>query len=109
MNLSYIKSGLITIRKVAQIKISDTVGIMWYCILPIYLLKKSSNKKCNDFQNNNNMSLNMKTLNNLTFAQKMILKKVSEKTHDSFQDWVEYEESYNTDYNDCHGDYFDAE
>lgn len=55
------------------------------------------------------MSLNMKTLNNLTFAQKIILKKVSEKTHDSFQDWVEYEESYNTDYNDCHGDYFDAE
>lgn len=33
----------------------------------------------------------MKTLNNLTFAQKMILKKVNEKTHDSFQDnWVEY-------------------
>lgn len=56
------------------------------------------------------MSQNMNTINNLTFAQKMILKKVSEKTLNSFQDnWVEYEESYNTDYNDCRGDYYDAE
>lgn len=26
-----------------------------------------------------------------------------------FQDWTEYEESYGIDYNDCHGDYYDAE
>ena len=48
--------------------------------------------------------------NELTFAQNTILKKVNEKQSQSFQDnWVEYEESYNTDYNDCHGDYYDAE
>lgn len=52
----------------------------------------------------------MKNIDNLTFAQKEILKKVKEKRNQSFQDnWVEYEESYNTDYNDCHGDYYDAE
>lgn len=52
----------------------------------------------------------MKNIDNLTNAQKEILKKVNEKRSQSFQDnWVEYEESYNTDYNDCHGDYYDAE
>lgn len=52
----------------------------------------------------------MKNIDILTFAQKMILKKVNEKGAANFQDnWVEYEESYNTDYNDCHGDYYDAE
>ncbi len=52
----------------------------------------------------------MNGFDNLTFAQKIILKKVNEKETASFQDnWVEYEESYNTDYNDCHGDYYDAE
>ena len=29
--------------------------------------------------------------------------------HDDYSDWVEYEEYYGTDYNDCHGDYYDAE
>ncbi len=48
----------------------------------------------------------MKNIDILTFAQKMILKKVDEKQNQAFQD---YEESYNTDYNDCHGDYYDAE
>ena len=28
---------------------------------------------------------------------------------DSHSEWVEYEEYYGTDYNDCHGDYYDAE
>lgn len=52
----------------------------------------------------------MKNNDNLTNAQKVVLKKVNEKRNQSFQDnWVEYEESYNTDYNDCHGDYYDAE
>ena len=52
----------------------------------------------------------MKNLDNLTNAQKEILKKVNEKRSQSFQyNWVEYEESYNTDYNDCHGDYYDAD
>lgn len=48
----------------------------------------------------------------LTFAQKLILKRSLEKlnTAQTFQDnWNEYEESYGTDYNDCHGDYYDAE
>lgn len=48
----------------------------------------------------------------LTYAQQVILKKIQEKqtTPPSFQDnWVEYEEFYGTDYNDCHGDYYDAE
>lgn len=53
-----------------------------------------------------------------TYAQDTILKriKVKLKMKDSFQDygdshseWVEYEEYYGTDYNDCHGDYYDAE
>lgn len=41
----------------------------------------------------------------MTFAQKCILEKVAQKEDImSFQDWTEYEESYGTDYNDCHGD-----
>lgn len=49
--------------------------------------------------------------NNLTFAQKMILKKVAEKqNYMNFQDyWVEHEESYNTDYNECNGKYYDTD
>lgn len=40
-------------------------------------------------------------------AQKIILKRIKEKQKESaFQD---YEEYYGTDYNDCHGDYYDAE
>lgn len=46
----------------------------------------------------------------MTYAQKCILEKVAQKEYImSFQDWTEYEESYGTDYNDCHGDYYDAE
>lgn len=46
----------------------------------------------------------------VTYAQKCILEKVAQKEDImSFQDWTEYEESYGTDYNDCHGDYYDAE
>ncbi|MBQ9637633.1 MAG: hypothetical protein IJV36_07075 [Prevotella sp.] len=46
-----------------------------------------------------------------TFAQEVILKKVEEKLSERsiFQDWNEYEESYGSDYNDCHGDYYDVE
>lgn len=46
----------------------------------------------------------------MTYAQKCILEKVAQKEDImSFQDWTEYEESYGTDYNDCHSDYYDAE
>lgn len=46
----------------------------------------------------------------MTYAQKCILEKVAQKEDImSFQDWTEYEESYGTDYNDCHGDYYDSE
>lgn len=47
----------------------------------------------------------------LTYAQKVILRRVQDKNGAQlFQDhWTEYEESYGTDYNDCHGDYYDAE
>lgn len=46
----------------------------------------------------------------ITFAQKLIAQKVKEKDCNSFQDnWEDYEESYGSDYNDCHGDYYDAE
>ena len=42
----------------------------------------------------------------MTYAQRCILEKVAQKEDImSFQDWTEYEESYGTDYNDCHGDY----
>lgn len=53
----------------------------------------------------------METIDELTFAQEIIRKKVQEKKDRcSFQDnWVEYEEYYDSDYNDCHGDYYDAE
>lgn len=50
--------------------------------------------------------------NNLTYIQRLILKRAEEKIslNCEFQDnWVDYEESYGTDYNDCHGDYYDAE
>lgn len=50
-------------------------------------------------------------MNELTFAQEIIKKKVQEKNNKYlFQDnWVDYEEYYDSDYNDCHGDYYDAE
>ncbi len=45
-----------------------------------------------------------------TFAQRIIDKRVKEKEKCLFQDtWDDYEESYGSDYNDCHGDYYDAE
>ena len=45
-----------------------------------------------------------------TFAQRLIEKRVKEKVKYVFQDnWDDYEESYGSDYNDCHGDYYDAE
>jgi len=46
-----------------------------------------------------------------TFAQKIILEMVKRKGRNCFQDnWADYyEESYGSDYNDCHGDYFDAD
>ena len=57
-----------------------------------------------------------------TFAQKVIYNRIQAKTeikntfqdygdslYDDHSDWVEYEEYYGTDYNDCHGDYYDAE
>ena len=45
-----------------------------------------------------------------TFAKRLIEKKVIEKERYQFQDnWDDYEESYGSDYNDCHGDYYDAE
>lgn len=59
-----------------------------------------------------------------TFALATILRKIKEKNHrcTSFQDyydkengygdgWAEYIDTdiYSTDYNDCHGDYFDVE
>lgn len=49
----------------------------------------------------------METINELTFAQEVILKKIQEKGDEQmFQDNEDY---YDTDYNDCHGDYYDAE
>lgn len=50
--------------------------------------------------------------NKRTFAQEAILDKVKQKQTNisEFQDcWNKYEESYGSDYNDCHGDYYDAE
>ena len=57
-----------------------------------------------------------------TYAQDTICKRIKAKLemkdsfqdyggslHDDHSDWVEYEEYYGTDYNDCHGDYYDAE
>lgn len=46
-----------------------------------------------------------------TYAQLLILEIATQKdsTISEFQDnWTEYCESYD-DYNDCHGDYYDAE
>lgn len=46
-----------------------------------------------------------------TYAQQLILKsaELKDKNDFVFQDhWSEYSESYD-DYNDCHGDYYDAE
>lgn len=47
----------------------------------------------------------------LTYAQKQILKRITEKNNAyNFQDhWTEYDEYYDSDYNDCHGDYYDSE
>lgn len=47
-----------------------------------------------------------------TFAQESILKRIEEKSEwgNNFQDYSEHTdyEAY-TDYNDCHGDYYDYE
>lgn len=47
-----------------------------------------------------------------TFAQKTILKRIEEKSkgEDKFQDYQEHTDydAY-SDYNDCHGDYYDAD
>lgn len=52
----------------------------------------------------------MNNFSNLTFAQKIILKKAKTKYDIMFQDYYEeHEESYDTDYNDSHSDYYDAE
>ena len=47
----------------------------------------------------------------ISYAHQQIMRKIEQKTKNCvFQDnWTEYEESYGTDYNDCHGDYYDAE
>lgn len=57
-----------------------------------------------------------------TYAHKIIQNRINAKLemmndfqdygdslYDDHSDWVEYEEYYGTDYNDCHGDYYDAE
>lgn len=61
-------------------------------------------------------------MNKYTYAQNIIQNRINAKLemmndfqdygdslHDDYSDWVEYEEYYGTDYNDCHGDYYDAE
>lgn len=52
-------------------------------------------------------------MNAMTFAQSAILKRISEKhSCTMFQDFGygdEYSESPYDDYNDCHGDYYDAD
>ena len=59
---------------------------------------------------NNRTTNNNENQDEITYAQKCILEKVTQKKDTmSFQDWTEYEESYGTDYNDCHGDYYDSE
>lgn len=51
----------------------------------------------------------METTDELTFAQESILKKIQEKGEEQmFQDYGN-EDYYDTDYNECHGDYYDAE
>lgn len=46
-----------------------------------------------------------KNFDGLTYAQQVVLNRVLQKTADAdFQD-----NYYGTDYNDCHGDYYDAE
>lgn len=56
------------------------------------------------------MEENSKKQDVATYAQKCILEKITQKAETlCFQDWTEYEESYGTDYNDCHGDYYDAD
>lgn len=65
---------------------------------------------------------NIKKTQDLTYAQKCILKKITKKIEPmKFQDYnedgyydighheyLDYEDNYG-DYNDCHGDYYDAE
>ena len=47
----------------------------------------------------------------MTFAQQAILEMVEKKKPaENFQDhWTEYSEYYDSDYNDCHGDYYDSQ
>ncbi len=51
-------------------------------------------------------------MNNRTFAQSTILKRIQEKARweENFQDYQEHTDydAY-SDYNDCHGDYYDNE
>lgn len=58
-------------------------------------------------------NLNYRIMSNRTFAQSAILKRIGEKQNCTiFQDFGygdEYSESPYNDYNDCHGDYYDAE
>lgn len=65
---------------------------------------------------------NIKKTQDLTYAQKCILEKITKKTKllkfqdcndDGYydighQEYLDYEDNYG-DYNDCHGDYYDAE
>lgn len=49
----------------------------------------------------------LKNENNLTWVQRMVLKRTQEKMFKS-PDFQDYEDSDNYEYNDCHSDYFDA-
>lgn len=65
-----------------------------------------------EMSTNQKIGLLKKHQNELSYALQLILKKSDEKLQNNkvFQDnWVDYEESYGSDYNDCHGDYYDAE
>ena len=70
----------------------------------------------------NTKRINYSNMGKLSYAQDTICKRIKLKLkmkdcfqdygdslHDDYSDWVEYEEYYGTDYNDCHGDYYDAE
>lgn len=45
-----------------------------------------------------------KNFDKLTYAQREILERTLQKTTN-----VEFQDCYGTDYNDCHGDYYDAD
>lgn len=64
---------------------------------------------CTLFFNN----LNYKIISDMTFAQEAIQRRIKEKQRPlRFQDFGygdEYSEAPYDDYNDCHGDYYDAD